>query len=122
MDNGSKIPLPESVHTYEFIRGEMEDSFIIDNTIDDTQITPVNIPISQFTDINAVLIRGTFVDSDMANGIVAGDPAKIQVQFNNSGVWLEAEEFDLLGFTPTQIDVKAAGTKKIRVGRTISAR
>ncbi|MBE7411403.1 MAG: hypothetical protein HS129_04950 [Leptospiraceae bacterium] len=121
LDSGAKIPLPESVHSYQFINGELDDGFIIDNTVSDTQVTPVAIDISQFTGINAVLIRGSYVDADPVNGISSGDPAKIQVRFNGTGIWMELEELNLLGFTPTQIEIKVQGTKKIKVGRTISA-
>lgn len=120
--SGVKNSLPLYERELDFSEGVLKETFVIDNSVVDTQVTPIVINISNYPNITGVFLRGSYVDDALTENIASGDPAKFQVEFNESGLWLEATSVNLQDFTPTHIKVKAQGTKKVRVERTISAR
>jgi len=118
-DNGTKSDLPLYQNDLKFGIGVLKQFIIIDNSIVDTQVTPV--VITPPTKTTGVFIRATYEKDYLEDNIEKGDPALIQVDFNNSGNFLTASAFNLENFNPTEIAIKATGTKLIRVERTISA-
>lgn len=121
-ENGTEVSLPENTTTHNFGKGEMEVGIVIDNTVADTMVTPISVSLVGFPNTTAFHISGEYIDNDLANGIETGDRAKIQVRFDG-GNWIEAYSILLEGYKPanTSFDLRASGTRKIRVKRTISA-
>lgn len=121
-DNGTLVTLPETVTQHEYFKGETEASLLIDNVSSDTMVTPITISLSQIPNTTCFALKAEYVDTDLTSGIKAGDRAKFQVRFD-SGNWMEVYSVLLEGYKPTtaSMDIRAQGTKKILVKRTISA-
>jgi hypothetical protein len=92
--------------------------------IDDTSVAvPINVDLTEHSNINFLLIYGTYLDNDTPAGIVSGDYAPIEVELNNSGVYIEVKGcFQLTGtITALKYKKKNSDTRKVRVTRLISA-
>ncbi|WCL51512.1 hypothetical protein [Leptospira sp. GIMC2001] len=118
-ENGTKFSLPDYQRELPFKSGVFREFDIIDNSQVNTQITPLVIPVDPLT--KGVFIQATYSENYLTDNIAKGDPAIIQVEFDESALWLEASGFNLENFTPTHIKIKAVGDKKIQVERTICA-
>lgn len=92
--------------------------------IDDTSIAvPISVDLTEHANINFLLIFGTYLDSDTPAGIIAGDYAPIEIELNNSGVYIEVKGLFMLSGTITSLKYKkkTTDTRKVRVTRLISA-
>lgn len=92
--------------------------------IDDTSVAvPIVVDLAEHANINFLLIFGTYLESDTPAGIVAGDYAPIEIELNNSGVYIEVNGvFALSGkITDLKYKKKNSDTRKVRVTRMISA-
>jgi hypothetical protein len=118
-ENKTLAPLPPYQNELKFDKGILRETLNIDNAQLDTQSTPIEIPVINQT--TGVFIRATYAADYLEDNISKGDPALIQVEFNNSGSFIEASAYNLENFNPSSIKIKALGTKVIRVERTISA-
>lgn len=121
-DNGSEVTLPEKTTSHAFSKGELEAAILIDNVVADTMVTPITVSLAPYPDTTSFDIYAEYVDNDLANGIESGDRAKFQIRFD-SGNWLELYSLTLEGYKPTNpnFDLRASGTKKILIKRSISA-
>lgn len=121
-DSGVQIPFPEVVTQNEFKKGAVVETELIDNSLADTMTTPIDISLAPYPNTTCIIIRAEYAENDFANGIKAGDRAKFQFKFD-SGNWFETYSVTLEGYKPTDplLQIRAQGSAKILVKRTISA-
>ena len=92
--------------------------------IDDASVAvPIVVDLTEHSNINFLLIYGTYLDKDDPAGIQAGDYAPIEIELNNSGVYIEVKGLFILTGTITSLKYKKKNTdtRKVRVTRLISA-
>lgn len=98
----------------EMMKTEISDSSIT---------TPLIVDLSEHHNINYIYISGAYKDNDPVAGIVAGDYAPIEVELNNSGVFVRVDKVLSLAGTLSALKIRKANadTKIVTITRIMSA-
>lgn len=120
---GGQIALHETIGIKEaavsMVAPEISKSVIDDDSI----ALPISVDLAEHSNINHFLIFGQYAESDVPAGIAAGDYAPIEVELNNSGVFITVDSYLDLGgkITALKYKKKNTDTRKIKVTRLLSA-
>ena len=86
-DGGSVVNIENRTDSFNRVEGNDELKFTVN-----LAAGTITVPIAPMSNVNFVYLKAVYQSDDLPNNILTGDPAPVEVEFNNSGVFVAISE------------------------------